>query len=133
MLRRARQRLIQLSGSVPKHIRLLQGDLNDLPFRRETFHTILCLNVLHQFADAAALISNLKQLLSNSGNLYMTSLVSSSRAVGNWYLNALYRIDEFVRPRNERELRELFGRAFNQEITYGEKGNMAFVTIAKSG
>ena len=132
MLRRARQRLIQLSGSVPKHIRLLQADLNDLPFGRETFRAILCLNVLHQFADAAALISNLKQLLSNDGNLYMTSLISSNRAIGNWYLNALYRIDEFVRPRNERELRELFDRAFNQEITYGEKGNMAFITIAKS-
>jgi ubiquinone/menaquinone biosynthesis C-methylase UbiE len=37
MLRRARQRLRKLSGCVPEHIRLLQADLNDLPFLRKSF------------------------------------------------------------------------------------------------
>lgn len=124
MLRRARRRLIKLAGSVPKHIRLLQADLSDLPFRRESFGTVLCLNVLHQFADAPALISNLNALLANNGNLYLTSLISNNRAVGNWYLNLLHRTGEFVPPRGERELRELFDREMSCDI----KGNMAFVT-----
>ena len=124
MLRRARQRLIALAGCVPEHIRLLQADLSDLPFRRESFRTVLCLNVLHQFADAAALISNLNDLLVNNGNLYLTSLVSNNRTVGNWYLNVLHRTGEFVPPRHERELRELF----DQEMSCDVKGNMAFVT-----
>jgi len=131
MLRRARQRLIELSGAVPDHIRLLQADLSDLPFRRGRFRTVLCLNVLHQFADAAGLISNLNELLISSGDLFLTSLVSNNRTVGNWYLKALYRMGEFVRPRNERELRELLDRAFSKKISYGVKGNMAFATTAR--
>jgi ubiquinone/menaquinone biosynthesis C-methylase UbiE len=124
MLRRARQRLIKLAGCVPKHIRLLQADLSDLPFRRESFRTVLCLNVLHQFADASALISNLNELRSNNGSLFLTSLVSNNRTVGNWYLKVLHRTGEFVPPRDERELRELF----HQEVSYDVKGNMAFVS-----
>ena len=129
MLRRARQRLRTLAGRVPEHIRLLQADLNDLPFRPKTFRTIMCLNVLHQIADAAGLVSGLNKLLIGSGDLYLTSLVSTNRTIGDWYLKALYRTGEFVRPRNELELKELF--AFSQRISYAEKGNMAFVTMAK--
>ena len=128
MLRRARQRLRKLAGRVPEHIRLLQADLNDLPFRQKRFRTVLCLNVLHQIADAAGLVSGLTGLLSESGDLYLTSLVSTNRTIGDWYLKALHRTGEFVRPRNELELKELFG--FSQRISYVEKGNMAFVTMA---
>ena len=46
------------------------------------------------------------------------------KAVGDWYLNVLHRTGEFVPPRAERELRELF----EQEINYDVKGNLAFVT-----
>ena len=130
MLRRARQRLRKISGCVPEHIRLLQADLIDLPFRRKSFRTVLCLNVLHQFADAMALVSGLTALLSDNGNLYLTSLISNNRAIGDWYLNALHRTGEFVRPRNEPELRELFVNDFGQRIRFREKGNMAFITTA---
>ena len=123
MLRRARERLRKLSGCVPEHIRLLQADLSDLPFRRKSFDTVLCLNVLHQFADARALVSGLNELLFDSGNLYLTSLIANNRIIGDWYLEALYRTGEFVRPRSERELREVFVNA-----SFAEKGNMAFVT-----
>ena len=129
MLRRARQRLRKLAGCFPEHIRLLQADLNDLPFRRKSFRTILCLNVLHQFADAAILLAGFNEILSD-GNLYLTSLVSTNRTIGDWYIEALYRTGEFVRPRNEQELRDLFTHAFDQRMSYREKGNMAFVTTA---
>lgn len=127
MLRRARQRLIKLSGCVPQHIRLLQADLTDFPFRRDSFHTVLCLNVLHQFAGAAALVSRLDDSLTNSGNLYLTTLVSTNRTVGNLYLDALHRTGEFVRPRSELELRGLLDKASSQRMHFGVKGNMAFV------
>lgn len=127
MLRRARQRLSKLAGRVPEHIRLLQADLSDLPFRRNSFRTVMCLNVLHQFADAATLLSRFNELLSEEGNLYLTSLISNNRTTGDWYIKVLYRTGEFVRPRNERDLRELFGQAFGH-LSYVEKGNMAFIT-----
>jgi ubiquinone/menaquinone biosynthesis C-methylase UbiE len=126
MLRGARQRLRKLAGRVPEHIRLLQADLSDLPFRRKCFRTVLCLNVLHQFADAPELLSNFNKLLSDEGNLYLTSLISNNRLIGDWYLYALYCTGEFVRPRNERELRGLLDKALNQKMRYGAKGNMAF-------
>ena len=132
MLRRARERLRKLSGRVPEHIWLLQADLRDFPFRRKSFRTVLCLNVLHHIADATALVSELNEVLSESGELYLTSLVSNNRRLGVWYLKALYRTGEFVRPRNELELRELFVSAFGQRMRYAEKGNMAFVTAAMS-
>ena len=132
MLRRARKRLINLSGSVPGHIRLLQADLNDLPFRPDSFRTVLCLNVLHQFENAAALISDFKKLLTSDGHLYLTSLVSNNRLVGDHYLNALYATGEFVRPRSKLELKELLDSALNQRVSFRVKGNMAFVTTAMS-
>jgi SAM-dependent methyltransferase len=128
MLRRARQRLRKTFGCVPEHLRLLQADLSDLPFRRGSFRTVLCLNVLHQFSDATALISGLNELLGKSGDLYLTSLVSSNRSIGDWYLKTLYRTGEFVHPRNELELRELFANYCGRRMSYVEKGNMAFIT-----
>jgi len=128
MLRRARRRLIELAGSVPEHILLLQADLSDLPFRPASFGTILCLNVLHQFADAAKLIPNLKALLTSDGHLYLSSLVSNSRFVGDRYLSVLHRTGEFVRPRSSVELKELLSDSLSGSVSYQTKGNMAYAT-----
>ena len=130
MLRRARKRLIKLSGSVPEHILLLQADLNDLPFRPAAFLTVLCLNVLHQFENAAALITNLERLLDVDGHLYLTSLVSNNRFVGDRYLDALHTAGEFVRPRTPLELKEILDKSLGREVSCRVKGNMAFVTTA---
>lgn len=130
MLRRARRRLIELAGSAPDHILLLQADLSDLPFRPASFGTVLCLNVLHQFADAAKLIPNLKALLASDGHLYLTSLVSNSRFVGDRYLSVLHRTGEFVRPRSTVELKELLGDSLGGSVSYQTKGNMAYATTA---
>jgi ubiquinone/menaquinone biosynthesis C-methylase UbiE len=130
MLRRARKRLINLSGSVPEHVLLLQGDLCDLPFCPASFRTVLCMNVLHHLENAAALIPSLKRLLADGGHLYLTSLVSNNRFVGDRYLNTLYATGEFVRPRSNLELKEMLDRSLNQEVSYRVKGNMAFASTA---
>lgn len=130
MLRRARRRLLKLSGSVPSHILLLQADLNELPFRPDTFRTVLSLNVLHHFANAATLLANFKQLLTGGGQLFLTSLVSNNRFMGDRYLSALYRTGEFVRPRSKVELQDLMVRTLGQGVDYRVKGNMAFGTAA---
>lgn len=128
MLRRARTRLLGLAGSIPEQIILLQADLNDLPFRPAGFGTVLCLNVLHQFANAGPLIQNLKALLAPGGQLYLTSLVSNSRFVGDCYLDLLHRTGEFVRPRSSIELKDLLGATLNSEFDYHTRGNMAYAT-----
>ncbi len=128
MLKRARKRLIDLSGPVPEYILLLQADLNDLPFRPNRFLTILCMNVLHHYENAAALIQNLKDLLVEGRHLYLTSLVSNSRFIGDRYLNALYRSGEFVRPRSGIELEEILSEALGHGVSYRLRGNMAYAT-----
>jgi ubiquinone/menaquinone biosynthesis C-methylase UbiE len=126
MLRRARARLIELSGSVPAHIFLLQADLSTLVFRPKQFRTILCMNVLHQYADATALIQKLQTLLDDAGQLYLTSLVSTGRYVGDWWLKTLYKTGEFVRPRSSNELNKLLANLVGEDVRYRLKGNMAF-------
>jgi 2-polyprenyl-3-methyl-5-hydroxy-6-metoxy-1,4-benzoquinol methylase len=132
MLRRARKRLTNLSGKVPVHILLLQADLSDLPFRPNSFHTVLCMNVLHHFEHAAALIPNLKGLLTDDGQLFLTSLVSNNRFIGDSYLKTLYAMGEFVRPRSNLELKEILDSSLGQAVSYQVKGNMAFITTAMS-
>jgi ubiquinone/menaquinone biosynthesis C-methylase UbiE len=130
MLRRARARLITLAGHVPEHILLLQGDLSCLPFRPARFHSILCMNVLHHFKDAAGLIPGLRRLLDDDGHLYLTSLVRNNRFVGDYYLKLLHATGELVRPRSGVEVRSLFENSSTQKVSFRTKGNMAFVTTA---
>ena len=132
MLRRARKRLINSFGSVPEHVRLLQADVSDLPFRPASFHTVLCMNVLHHIENATALIPNLKMLLADGGHLYLTSLVSNNRFIGDRYLNALYASGEVVRPRSNPELKEMLEESLSQAVSYRVNGNMAFASTALS-
>ena len=134
MLRRARARLIELAGSVPERIVLLQADLNDLVFQPERFQTVLCMNVLHQFPRAAELIPKLRTLLTEDGQLYLTSLVSNGRYIGDRWLSTLHKTGEFVRPRSGMELSKLLEDSLGGSVSYRMKGNMAFASaLARLG
>jgi len=128
MLKRARTRLIELTGTVPEHILLLQADLSNLVFRPEKFNTVLCLNVLHQYGAVAGLIPKLWGLLNDPGQLYLTSLVSSGRHIGDLWLDALYKSGEFVRPRTVVAFNKLLDDSLGQKVNYRTKGNMAFAS-----
>ena len=132
MLRRARLRLTKLAGSVPERIFLLQADLNAMPFRPGSFHTALCMNVLHHFADAGGLVADLKRLLVDGGHLYLTSLVKGDRLIGDYYLSKLYRRGDFVQPRTGMELQNLLADSFGQTVSYWMRGNMAYAMAATS-
>jgi hypothetical protein len=82
---------------------------------------------LHQFQDAAVLVSNLKKLLNHDGCLFVSSLVSTNRLIGDMYLRALYATKEFVRPRSRSELETIMNDAGARELDLSVKGNMAFV------
>ena len=128
MLQRARQRLIDLAGRVPEHVRLLQADVSDLPFRSASFQTVLCMNVLHHIEDAAALIPKLELLLADGGHLYLTSLVSNKRFIGDRYLKMLYASGEIVRPRSNAELKEMLEGSLHHVVSYRVDGNMVFAS-----
>ena len=130
MLRRARQRLMAIDGSVPERIFLLQADLSDLPFRAASFHTILCLNVLHHYATVPDLVSGFRALLANGGQIYLTSLVMSNRFIGDHYLGLLHRRGWIVKPRKDTELRDLLRESLGVRMTYRTQGNMAYARTA---
>lgn len=90
------------------------------------------MNVLHHFEHAEDLLSNLKKLLTHDGHLYLTSLVSNNRVIGDRYLDSLYATGEFVRPRSNFDLREMLRRSLSQVVSYRVKGNMAFASTAIS-
>jgi SAM-dependent methyltransferase len=130
MLRRARQRLMKLGHSERSAIFLAQADLSDLPFRQNVFQTVLCMNVLHHYADAAALIRNLNQLLTATGQLYLTSLTLSERLIGDAYLRLLHRRGWIVRPRSVAELNGLIESALRQKPDITTLGNMAYIAMS---
>ncbi len=127
MLRRSRERLLKLAGAVPKHIVLLQADITDLPFQPNSFQGVLCMNVLHHIEEAGSLIGNLKALLTEDGDLQLTSLVYN-RFIGDFYLNALHAFGEFARPRSSIELQGLLNGVLGDKVVYRVKGNMAFAS-----
>ena len=115
-------------GRLSENVCLLQADLSDLPFRPASFQTVLCMNVLHQFADADGLIPKLDALLAPGGRLHLTSLVSNRRFIGDRYLDALHRAGEFVRPRRSFEFEKLLRGTLSRGMSYDTRGNMAFAT-----
>jgi SAM-dependent methyltransferase len=130
MLRRARKRLMKLSRLNYGNILLIQADLCDLPFRQNVFQTVLCMNVLHHYADAAALIRNLNQLLAATGQLYLTSLVLSDHLTGDAYLRLLHRQGWIVRPRSVAELKALIESALRQKTDITTAGSMAYIAMS---
>ena len=127
MLRRARRRLMAFGGSIPERICLLQAELSDLPFRAAGFQTILCLNMLHHYANVPGLVSGFSDLLANdSGHIYLTSLVLSNRFIGDRYLAVLHRRGWIVTPRRDTELRSLLRECLGAKINYRTQGNLAY-------
>jgi SAM-dependent methyltransferase len=129
MLRRARKRLMKLSQLDYSSILLVQADLSDLPFRRNVFQTLLCMNVLHHCADAAALVRNLSQSLAATGQLYLTSLTLSERLIGDAYLRLLHQQGWIARPRSVAELNGLIESALRQKPDITTAGNMAYIAM----
>jgi ubiquinone/menaquinone biosynthesis C-methylase UbiE len=132
MLKRARTRLIELAGGVPKNILLLQADLNDPPFRPSSLQTILCMNVLHLLEDGAALVSNLGRLLTSEGRLYLTSLILNGRSIGDWYLGLLHQSGEMARPRTRPELSHLLESSVGRKVSCRVMGNMAYTVTSNA-
>lgn len=130
MLRRARARL-RRSAAGDRAIVLLQADIRDLPFKSNSFETVLSMNVLHHHDSASSFGAKLVDLLTPGGCLYLTSLVSSNRFVGDFYLRLLSRSGWLVRPRSTYELKRLMPDELARTISFRTEGNMAYLTLKK--
>ena len=66
----------------------LHGDALRLPFREKSFDTIISENLLHCLDDTKSLLKGLKNILSEDGKMYFTTLVKGNRFADR-YLEAL--------------------------------------------
>ena len=133
MLRLAQKRLAGLAGRVPEHVFLVQGDLNDVPFRDGVFASIVSLHVLHHLDDAGAVIRSLDALrMGDATRLTMTSLVAGRRRFSTAYLNSLHRSGVVATPRTAEGLAEIFRSNVRGPVSLSVTGALAIVETALS-
>lgn len=126
MLRIAKSRLTKLNGKVPDNMVFLHADALQLPFQPNSFNTIISLNLLHCLDDIKKLLIGLKNVLSDNGKMYFTTLVKGNRAADR-YLKALANAGKLV-SRNIDQIRAVF-EELHMPIRYDLFGNMAFIYI----
>ncbi len=124
MLRIARSRLIKLRGHVPDNMVFIQADAMQLPFRRKSFDTVISLNLLHCLDDTKSLIVGLKNIISDNGKMYFTTLIKGDR-LADRYLKALADSGRLIARDMDRH-RAVF-EELGIAIRYDIHGNMAFI------
>jgi SAM-dependent methyltransferase len=88
MLRIAKSQLMKINGTVPDNMVFLHADAMSLPFKAQSFDTIISENLLHCLYDTGNLLSALSYILSKDGGMYFTTLVRNNR-LADRYLEAL--------------------------------------------
>ena len=127
MLRRARQRMIEQSGAVPKNVVFLQADVYDLPFDPGSFDTVAAHGLIHLFDEAPPVADALQRCVAPGGGLYVTSLVHADRAVGDTYLDLANRAGEVGRPKTPAQVKAAIESATGVAADQRLVGNMAFM------
>jgi ubiquinone/menaquinone biosynthesis C-methylase UbiE len=124
MLRIAKSRLIKLNGNVPDNMVFLHADALQLSFQQKSFNTIISQNLLHCLDDTKKLLIELKNILSEDGRMYFTTLVRGNR-LADRYLKALADGGKLV-SRNIDQHRDVF-EELGMSVKYDIDGNMAFI------
>ena len=95
LLRMAKRRMAKVIGSVPGNMVFLQGDALHLPFRPQSFETIISLNLLHVLRDLKKVLLCMKEVLSENGKMSLTTLIENHR-ISDRYLKMWERKGEVV-------------------------------------
>jgi SAM-dependent methyltransferase len=127
MLRRARQRMIEVAPHRAEEMLFLQADLFDLPFRAGSFTTILSMGMLHLFQDFQPVVEAFRRCLRPEGHLFVSSLVVAGER-GDGYLRLLHRAGEVAQPRSAPAVAAPLRAAFRSSVVCRTSGNMAFAT-----
>lgn len=124
MLQIAKSRLIRLHGEVPDNMVFLHADALHLPFREKIFQTIISENLLHCLDDTSKLLKELKNILSENGKMYFTTLIKGNR-LADRYLEALAKGGHLV-FRTMEDHQAVFDQ-LGMPIKYAINGNMASI------
>lgn len=88
MLRMAKTRLMKLNGNIPDNLVFIHSDALRLPFKENSFTTIISENLLHCLNDTSLLLVQLMNIMAKNGKLFITTLVRGNRWADK-YLKAL--------------------------------------------
>ncbi|MBI5523314.1 MAG: methyltransferase domain-containing protein [Desulfarculus sp.] len=88
MLRMAKTRLMKLNGKIADNLVFLHSDALCLPFKENSFSTIISENLLHCLNDTNPLLTQLQKIMAKNGKLFITTLVRNNRWADK-YLQAL--------------------------------------------
>ena len=124
MLRIARSRLIKHNGAIPDNMIFLQADALRLPFQEKSFNTIISENLLHCIHDTKIVLTGLKNVLTEDGRMYFTTLVKGDR-LADRYLEALAAKEKLV-PRSIGDHQAAFNQ-IGMFMKYEINGNMASI------
>jgi ubiquinone/menaquinone biosynthesis C-methylase UbiE len=124
MLRMAKRKLINQRGRIPENICFLHADAVQLPFKDNTFATILSENLLHCLKDTEIFLKQLKNIISKNGDMYFTTLVRANRFADK-YLQALANSGKLV-ARTATDHKQIF-KQVGLMAEYNENGNLLIV------
>ena len=128
MLRMAKVKLIKRNGHIPENITFLHADALRLPFKANTFTTIIAENLLHCLNNTSLLIEQLKNMISNNGTMYFTTLVRANR-YADQYLKTLANNGRLV-SREAKDHKKTFDQA-GLSIECQTKGNILIIKAIK--
>ena len=129
MLRRARNRLIQYAGIVPKNIILIQADILNMPFLQDSFLTIQSFGMLHLFENTKVILSDLIRVKADDGCIFLSSLAANNN-LGNWYLQFLKKQNEVALCQSSELLQQRLAES-GVEFDAHTIGNMAYFVHCK--
>jgi SAM-dependent methyltransferase len=126
LLRKGKSRLEKLRGTISENMFFLHADALQLPFKANIFDTSISFNLLHCLSldNVKKALKEIKRVLTNDGNLAITTLVQSSRW-SNRYLNMLAGSGALI-SRNSNDLLAAFDE-MEMQVTHEIKGNLAFI------
>ena len=126
MLQKGAERLRTSLGHIPGNIAFLQADALDLPIADGKISTLLSHGSFHLLPSIETAVAEWKRVLSNEGNIFVTSLVRE-RWLGNQYLKLLHRAGEVSAPRTAEEVQSILSNGLGVPIEKEISGNFVFV------
>jgi SAM-dependent methyltransferase len=124
LLTLAKSRLAKFHGQVPDNVVFLHGDVLHLPFKPNSFGTIIALNLLHVLADIRRVLQELQKVLLPGGAMAFTTLIENQR-LADRYLHMWAKAGEVIPRTADQLLAEFAG--LGMPVTHRVQGNMAFI------
>ncbi|NOX34238.1 MAG: class I SAM-dependent methyltransferase [Deltaproteobacteria bacterium] len=130
LLKMAKSRMTKVHDTIPENIIFLHADAQQLPFRAESFTTVISLNLLHVLDDISKILTGIKTIKSKNAKYYFTSFIIGNR-LADKYMKVWEDKGELIGRKIE-EIQSIFNK-FGMPVSTEINGNMAFLSCKLDG